>query len=319
MMHDMTTHEFLLGFRRFIARHGKPTKMISDNATQFKLAAESIHKLWGEVLTENDVVSYSSNQGIHWEFIVEHAPWMGGFYERLVALVKRSLRKAIGKVCLTNEQLLTLLKEAVAVVNSRPLTYVGDDINSYVTLTPAHFLSLNPRVGVPSYIDHNDGTEYSPMTTSADRMANMWKKGLRHLNNFWKIWKDDYLLSLRERPQRKLKEPRSQSPFSPNVGDVILIKDDLPRGMWRIGRIHELVSSRDGQIRSAKVSLPTNRIIGRPLNQLYPVECPQENDSQPNKGQTRQSIPDDEPQQPQRPVRESARKAIQYIKKHLRQ
>ena len=67
MMHDMTTHEFLLGFRRFIARHGKPTKMISDNATLFKLAAESIHKLWGEVLTENDVVSYSSNQGIHWE------------------------------------------------------------------------------------------------------------------------------------------------------------------------------------------------------------------------------------------------------------
>ena len=181
MMHDMTTHEFLLGFRKFIARHGKPMKMISDNATQFKLAAESIHKLWGEVLTENDVVSYSSNQGIHWEFIVEHAPWMEGFYERLVALIKRSLRKAIGKVCLTNEQLLTLLKKAEAVVNSRPLTYVGDDINSYVTLTPAHFLSLNPRVGVPSCKDHNDSTEYNPTTTSADRMANMWKKGLRHL------------------------------------------------------------------------------------------------------------------------------------------
>lgn len=156
-------------------------------------------------------------------------------------------------------------------VNSRPLTYVGDDINSYVTLTPAHFLSLNPRVGVPSSIDHNDGTEYSPMTTSADRMANMWKKGLRHLNNFWKTWEDDYLLSLRERPQRKLKEQWAQSPLSPNVGDVILIKDDLPRGMWRIGRIHELVSSRDGQIRSANVSLPTNKIIGRPVNQFYPV------------------------------------------------
>ena len=44
---------------------------------------------------------------------------MGGFYERLVCIVKRSLCKAIGKVCLTSEQLLAILKEAEAVINSR--------------------------------------------------------------------------------------------------------------------------------------------------------------------------------------------------------
>ncbi|MEW8544197.1 MAG: hypothetical protein AB2693_11745 [Candidatus Thiodiazotropha sp.] len=130
--------------------------------------------------------------------------------------------------------------------------------------------------------DDEDDTQYSPVTTSADRIVNIWKKGLKHLNGFWKIWRDDYLLSLRERRQIKLKEPRTQSGFSPTVGDVILIKDDLPRGMWRIDRIHELVSSGDGQIRSAEVLLPTKKIIGRPLNQLYPVECPAETDTQPN-------------------------------------
>ncbi|MEW8544196.1 MAG: integrase [Candidatus Thiodiazotropha sp.] len=98
LMHDMTTHEFLLGFRRFIARHGKPRKMISDNATQFKPASDCIDKLLGQILTQNDVVSYASSHDIRWDFIVESAPWMGSFYERLVALVKRSLRKAIGKV-----------------------------------------------------------------------------------------------------------------------------------------------------------------------------------------------------------------------------
>ena len=71
---------------------------------------------------------------------------MGDFYERLVGIVKRSLRKAIGKVCLTSEQLLTILKEAEAVINSRPLVYVGEDINSYLTLSPAHFLTLNPKI-----------------------------------------------------------------------------------------------------------------------------------------------------------------------------
>ena len=39
MMHDMSSSQFLLGFRRFVVRHGKPRKIISDNAAQFKLAS----------------------------------------------------------------------------------------------------------------------------------------------------------------------------------------------------------------------------------------------------------------------------------------
>ena len=58
-----------------------------------------------------------------------------------------------------------------------------------------------------------------------------------------------------------------------NIADVVLIKDNLPRGSWRMGRIRELVNSRDGHVRSAKVLLPSNRMVGRPLNLLYPVEC----------------------------------------------
>ena len=135
LMNDMTAQQFLLGFRRFIARHGKPNKIISDNAAQFKLASDTISRLLGQILTENDTVSYAANENIQWTFTIELALWMGGFYERLVGIVKRSLCKAI--VYLTSEQLLTILKEAEAVINSRPLVYVGDDINSYMTLTPA--------------------------------------------------------------------------------------------------------------------------------------------------------------------------------------
>ena len=105
LMNDMTTQQFLLGFR-------KPNKIISDNAAQFKLASDTISRLWGQILTEKDTVSYAANENIQWTFTIELAPWMGGFYERLVGIVKRSLRKAIGKVCLTSEQLLTILKEA---------------------------------------------------------------------------------------------------------------------------------------------------------------------------------------------------------------
>ena len=74
MVHDMSTQQFLLGFRRFVARHGQPKKVISDNIAQFKLASDTIYNLWGEILTEDDVISYATNKNIHWDFNVELAP-----------------------------------------------------------------------------------------------------------------------------------------------------------------------------------------------------------------------------------------------------
>ena len=68
-------------------------------------------------------------------------------YERLIGLVKRSLR-TIGRQLLTTAQLQTLLKEIKAVLNYWPLVYVRDDINSNIPITPAHFLSLNPKIGI---------------------------------------------------------------------------------------------------------------------------------------------------------------------------
>jgi hypothetical protein len=41
------------------------------------------------------------------------------------------------------------------------------------------------------------------------------------LDTFWQIWKNDYLLSIREQMQRV------QSSISPNVGDIVLINDDI--------------------------------------------------------------------------------------------
>ena len=71
--------------------------------------------------------------------------WIGGFYERLVGISKMALRKAIGKTCLTMLQLQTFLTETEAIINSRPLVYLGEDLNDSTALTPSHFLSPNNR------------------------------------------------------------------------------------------------------------------------------------------------------------------------------
>ena len=67
----MSTEMFLLGLRRFVARHGCPCEIISDNASQFKLAHEKIEKLWGQVLKMTDVISYSVNEKVRWNIVVE--------------------------------------------------------------------------------------------------------------------------------------------------------------------------------------------------------------------------------------------------------
>ena len=43
---DLTAEEFLLALRRVIARRGNPSKIISDNAAQFKLSKSTIDDAW---------------------------------------------------------------------------------------------------------------------------------------------------------------------------------------------------------------------------------------------------------------------------------
>ncbi|XP_070567289.1 uncharacterized protein [Ptychodera flava] len=238
------------------------------------LAKTIIDKAWKKILLDPGVRSYAANQGVQWHFIVELAPWMGGFYERLVGVVKKCLRKAIGKVCFTYDQLQTVLAEVEAVVNSRPLVYVGDDINSSITLTPSHFLTLNPSTGIPGTETEDVDPEYLPRMSTSAKLLQTWKKGQSHLNRFWQIWRDDYLLTLRERFQTRHKGPRNQVPYKPSPGDVVLCKENLPRGAWNLGKIQNVIKSSDGEIRAVKVLFPSKKTITQPLKLLYPIECP---------------------------------------------
>lgn len=277
LVQDMSTEQFLLCLRRFIARRGVPSSIISDNATQFKSADKTLQHLWKEVITNPHTQSYASNKGIQWKFIVTKAPWMGGFYERLVGLVKRSLRKTLGKLCLNEIQLQTLLTEIEAVINTRPMMYLDDDINSWSAITPAHFLSLNPNIGIVFNVKDDKDPDYVPASDCSpdyQKLLKSWKKGHKHLESFWKMWREGYLLSLRERYQTGLKHPRGESQLTPKLGDVVLIKEKLPRGTWRLGKIHKLNISKDGQVRSAEVMLASKFIIKRALSELYPIECP---------------------------------------------
>ena len=71
VVEDMTAEHFLEAFRRFIARRGKPNKIISDNAATFKAAKNAIDIAWNDITRDREVHSYLSENRIEWKFIIE--------------------------------------------------------------------------------------------------------------------------------------------------------------------------------------------------------------------------------------------------------
>jgi hypothetical protein len=235
--------------------------------------------MWSQIIKNETVVGYTSRENIKWNFIPERAPWMGGYYERLVRLVKQCIRKSIAKICLTFLQLQTLTVEVEAIVNSRPLVYVGSDFDAGQILTPAHFLTINTKTGLPDVNNDNvTDFDYVKKLSSADKLIDYCKKGQKYLQHFWKLWQEEYLLSLREKSQRFLKQPRCSFAKKPAVGDVVLVHDNTPKGTWKIAKLTEVIISFDGCIRTARVTTSNGTILTRALLHLYPLECVENSD-----------------------------------------
>ena len=123
----LSSPETLMAFRRFVARPGVPHYVFSDNAKGFKAMPDLLMRQFEHVSPE-------------WTWIVPDSPWWGGWCERLVRSVKTALWKSVGVNSLTHTELLTVLVEIEACINSRPLTFVWDDIETREPLRPAHFL-----------------------------------------------------------------------------------------------------------------------------------------------------------------------------------
>lgn len=97
------------------------------------------------------------------------------------------------------------------------------------------------------------------------------------LSHFWRRWRSEYLSELRECHRYAAKN--THVPCVLAEEDIVIIHDDaLPRGHWKLGRIQEVYSGKDGLPRSALVRVATrNRqdtLLKRPIQLLYPLEIP---------------------------------------------
>ncbi|GFU02609.1 integrase catalytic domain-containing protein [Trichonephila clavipes] len=147
---SLSTDAFLLSLRRFIARRGRPRVIYSDNGTNFRGAHGELSGIdWEKVL------KLATIQRIIWKFNPPTAAWWGGWWERLVRVLKELLRRTLGNAILTTEELQTVLCDCESVINSRPLTYLSENSDDLVPLSPAMFLVENRNLDVPD-IDYRD-------------------------------------------------------------------------------------------------------------------------------------------------------------------
>ncbi|GFX99975.1 integrase catalytic domain-containing protein [Trichonephila clavipes] len=136
LVNALSSDAFLLALRRFIARRRRPRIIYCDNDTNFRGAFNDLAKLdWHKISRE------TSTQKIVWKLIPPTAAWWGGWWERLVRIIKELLRRSLGKSLLSYEELSTVICEFL--INSRPLTYISENPQELIPLTPAIFLIEN--------------------------------------------------------------------------------------------------------------------------------------------------------------------------------
>ncbi|KAK5975415.1 Retrotransposon domain containing protein [Trichostrongylus colubriformis] len=264
---DNSAQEFLLAFRRFVARRGTPSVIYSDNSTTFHAAENAITSVLFSSNSWTAISNYCVKHKITWKFITPLSPWKGGFYERLVALFKTAYKKSVGRVVLPLNQLQTVVVEIEATLNSRPITSFRERNAFAYVLRPIDFISPTVDIQLPPLPSQSD-----PIFEVSHHLAPWYKETLSILDQFWELWQSDYLSALQERQQTRIRQPK-YSTATPQVGDIVIVADDkLAHGQWPYGLIEKLHIGKDKSIRSADVRMPSGNIKTRSLTHLYPLE-----------------------------------------------
>ena len=201
---------FLRAFRRFVGRRGLPSRLLSDNAKTFRAASKEIMKL----SRAPEVTTYLTNNRITWSFIVEKAPWWGGYWERLVRSVKRPLKKVLGRSSLSYDELNTIIIEIESLINARPITYVFDDQESIsYALSPSQLLYGRRLTSLPNDEVYEIQSTNRSLTKRARHQRNV-------IQQFTNRWRKEYLLNLREQSVCNSKGKNG----SISAGDIVIIK-----------------------------------------------------------------------------------------------
>ena len=159
------------------------------------------------------------------------APWQGGFYERLIGIVKGTLRKMLFKCRISSMQLETILAEIEAVVNNRPLMYLGTTCGESTALTPSLLIQGRNITFTPPFV------EWNPLDVpylDGNKLVDNYCKLSKVLQHFKTVFHREYIIAIREKHYGACAASNRQ-PIK--EGDVMLVETDHFKDFWPLGRI----------------------------------------------------------------------------------
>ncbi|XP_071944672.1 uncharacterized protein [Antedon mediterranea] len=204
---------------------------------------------------------YLTSQNCQWIFNPPHASHFGGVWERQIGTIRRILEAMfdqLGGHRLTHEVLVTLMAEACAIVNSRPITTQSADP---IALSPSMLLtqksmSLHPPPG--NFVKEDI---YG---------RKRWRQVQYLADQFWARWKKEYLQNLQSRQKWFHTKPDISD------DDVVLLREkDDPRCNWPLGRVIKTYPSEDGKVCKADILIcrdGTRRTYLRPISELVLIQ-----------------------------------------------
>ena len=197
---------FIYCFIRFISRCGTPAKVVSDNFKSFK---------------SNKTEAYFKEIDVTWKPILEKSTWWGGFYERLIAILKSALRKVVGSAKLNFEELHTVLVQIENMMNTRPLTYLSEE-NCDKHITPSQLMH-GRNIHRRNIVNDNDNALIKTRNKQVTAVS----------NHFWNRFTKEYLLSLREKHRYHKNSTNEKQELT--INNVVLIQDNkiTPCNNWK--------------------------------------------------------------------------------------
>ena len=247
----------MAALHRFMARRGTPLHLFSDNGTNFLGARNELMEIQNLIASSSTVKAISHEAirtSLQWHFSPPRAPHHGGLWEAGVRSMKALLRKLMSPYLLTFHELYTILTEAEAILNSRPLVPINStDVEDTLALSPGHFLIGRPLIAPPI---HKEDTVFQVSLLKKGNLDQRLKQEL------WSTWKTRYLQSMTARSKWK------RSTHNYKVGDIVLLKDELLFNRnWPLARVTKIYPGDDGLTRTVDLFCQ-GKIFRRATNRL---------------------------------------------------
>ena len=108
-------------------------------------------------------------------------------------------------------------------------------------------------------------------------------------------WRTEYLTSLRESSKSTV-YPSTNGKGPINVGEVVILKSDKSaRAFWNLAKVEELITSKDGVVRAARVRVINqgsgkSTMLRRPVQHLIPLEIRSDGEQTDAKAQSTQPV-----------------------------